>query len=149
VRVEIFVDLVPPGQPIPQFPGQYLGGRPWYLRSFSRSPCKVKHPMPPVPMLVVYWARWADAQGNVGPFSQTCIARPEGGWALAGKTDGLLGPMPEVKVLENDPKYITTITQLRQIEQVTVQQQLLPDAGERGEAEKAPAQKQLPMSDAA
>ena len=150
VRVEIFADLVPLGQPIPKFPGQYLGGRPWYLRSFSRSPCKVKHPMPPVSMLVVYWARWADAQGNVGPFSQTCIARPEGGWALSGEVNHLLGPMPEVRVLEQDPKYITTITQLRQIEQVTVERQLLPDAGERGEAGTAPAQKQLPpMSDAA
>ena len=42
----------------------------------------------------------------------------------AGK---LLGPMPEVKVLEQDPKYITTITQLRQIEQVRVEAALLPD----------------------
>ena len=146
VRVEIFADLVPLGQPIPKFPGQYLGGRPWYLRSFSRSPCKVKHPMPPVSMLVVYWARWADAQGNVGPFSQTCIARPEGGWALSGEVNHLLGPMPEVRVLEQDPKYITTITQLRQIEQVTVQQQLLADG--TGRAESSPA-KQLPMNDAA
>jgi hypothetical protein len=146
VRVEIFADLVPQGQPIPQFPGQYLGGRPWYLRSFSRSPCKVKHPMPPVSMLVVYWARWADAQGNVGPFSQTCIARPEGGWALSGDVNRQLGPMPEVKVLDQDPKYMTTITQLRQIEQVTVQQQLLPDG--TGRAETQPP-KQLPMNDAA
>ena len=149
VRVEIFADLVPQGQPIPQFPGQYLGGRPWYLRSFSRSPCKVKHPMPPVSMLVVYWARWADAHGNVGPFSQTCIARPEGGWALGTDVSQLLGPMPEVGVLERDPKYITTITQLRQIDQVTVQQQLLPNSGERREAENAPAQRQLPTCDAA
>jgi hypothetical protein len=97
-------------------------------------------------MLIVYWARWAGEQGNVGPFSTTCVARIEG-WGGRAATP-LLGPMPEVSVLENDPKYITTITQLRQIEQVTVRQ-LLPDAGERGETAKAPAPKQLPMSDAA
>ena len=31
------------------------------------------------PRLVVYWARWADARGGVGPFSKTCVARVEGG----------------------------------------------------------------------
>jgi hypothetical protein len=150
VRVELFVDLVAQGDPIPQFPGQYLGGRPWYLRSYTSSPIRVKHPVPPVPMQVVYWARWADARGNVGPFSQTCVARVEG-WSTAHDVNKLLGPMPEVKVLEQDPKYITTITQLRQIDQVTVrQQQLLPGAGEAADAAETPARKQLPpMTDAA
>jgi hypothetical protein len=147
VRVELFVDLVPDGQPIPKFPGQYLGGRPWYLRSYTSSPIRVRPPVPPVPMLVVYWARWADAKGNVGPFSATCRARVEG-WGGVAATP-LLGAMPEVTVLENDPKYITTITQLRQIEQVTVQQQLLPEPGERPEGEKAPPKQLPPMSDAA
>jgi hypothetical protein len=145
VRMELFVDLVAQGDPIPQFPGQYLGGRPWYLRSYTSSPIRVKHPVPPVPMQVVYWARWADARGNVGPFSQTCVARVEG-WSTAHDVNKLLGPMPEVKHLANDPKYITTITQLREIEQVTVQQQLLPDG--TGRAESLPP-KQLPMNDAA
>jgi len=27
---------------------------------------------------VCYWGRWADAKGNVGPFSKTCVARVEG-----------------------------------------------------------------------
>ena len=58
------------------------------------------------------------------------------------------GPLPEVKQLANDPKYITTITQLREIEQVTVER-LLPDSGERGAEETSPAAKQLPMIDAA
>lgn len=31
------------------------------------------------PMLVLYWGRWADATGAVGPFSRTCVARVEGG----------------------------------------------------------------------
>lgn len=101
---------------------------------------------------MVYWARWADAQGNVGPFSQTCRARVEG-WASGDGVNHLLGPMPEVKVLEKDPKYITTITRLRQIEQVTVER-LLPDARESAEAERgtegaSASPKQLPMIDAA
>ena len=37
--------------------------------------------MPPicrVSMLVVYWGRWADAVGNVGPWSATVVSRVEG-----------------------------------------------------------------------
>lgn len=138
VRVELFVDLVPQGQPIPRFPGEYLGGRPWYLRSFTTSPIRVMPPVPPTPMFVVYWARWADAKGNVGRFSATLKTRVEGWGGIAATP--LLGAMPDVKVLNKDPKYIATITQLRQIEQVTVQQ-LLPDSAVREEAGK---QKQLP-----
>ena len=36
-------------------------------------------------MRVVYWARWADAKGNVGPFCATVKARVEG-WDGAGRT---------------------------------------------------------------
>ena len=122
VRIELFVDLVPDGQPIPKFPGQYLGGRPWYLRSYTSSPIRLSPPVPPTPMLVVYWARWADSRGNVGPFSATLRTRVEGWGGIAA--DKLLGPLPEAKQLANDPKYITTITQLREIEQVTVQPML-------------------------
>ncbi len=151
VRIELFVDLVPDGQPIPRFPGQHLGGRPWYLRSFTSSPIRVAPPIPPVSMMVVYWARWADAKGNVGPFSSTLRARAEGWGGVAAMP--LLGPMPQVKQLANDPKYITTITQLRQFEQVKVER-MLPDAREGGDAtrelESAPAApKQLPLIDAA
>jgi hypothetical protein len=32
-----------------------------------------------VPMRVVYWGRWADSAGNVGPFSATAAAWIEGG----------------------------------------------------------------------
>jgi hypothetical protein len=90
-------------------------------------------------MLVVYWGRWADAKGNVGPFSATLRTRAEGwGGIAAGK---LLGPLPEVKVLEKDPKYITTITQLRQIEQVRVEARL-PDMS-RGNGNGGAAQRAL------
>lgn len=34
--------------------------------------------MPSSPMQVVYWARWADSSGNVGPFSKTVVADVEG-----------------------------------------------------------------------
>lgn len=78
-RLELFVDLVPPDEAIPSHPGANLGGRPWYLRSFTRSPIKVTPPMARVPMRVVYWARWADSTGDVGPFSATCVGWIEGG----------------------------------------------------------------------
>ncbi len=59
-RLELFVDLVPPGQPIPESPGELsgedsvAGGRPWYLRSFTKTPMRVKFPKPKSPMIVVY-----------------------------------------------------------------------------------------------
>jgi len=78
-------------------------------------------------MLVVFWARWADARGNVGPFSATLRTRAEG-WGGVAATP-LLGPLPEVKQLASDPKYVTTITQLREIEQVRVER-MLPSQSE-------------------
>jgi hypothetical protein len=77
VRVEVFVDLVPPGEKLPKHPAQRTG-RPWYLRSFTTNRMEVAFPMPSEPMLVVYWARWASSTGEVGPFSRPCIARQEG-----------------------------------------------------------------------
>lgn len=79
VRLELFVDLVPPEEPIPAFPGANLNSRPWYLRSYSRSPIVLVPPMARVPMRVVYWGRWADSSGGVGPFSKTVTAWIEGG----------------------------------------------------------------------
>jgi hypothetical protein len=79
VRLELFVDLIPPDAPIPALPGVNYGGRPWYLRSYTRSPITLAPPMARVPMRVVYWGRWADSTGNVGPFSATAVAWIEGG----------------------------------------------------------------------
>ncbi len=79
VRLELFVDLVPPNEPIPAYPGANHGGRPWYLRSFTRSPILLSPPMARVPMRVVYWARWADSSGETGPFSATAV-----GWIEQG-----------------------------------------------------------------
>jgi hypothetical protein len=79
VRLELFVDLIPPEEPIPSHPGANHGGRPWYLRSYSRSPIVVAPPMTRVPMRVVYWGRWADSTGEFGPFSATAVAWIEGG----------------------------------------------------------------------
>jgi len=78
-RLELFVDLVPPDEPVPAHPGANLSSRPWYLRSYSRSPIVLVPPMARVPMRVVYWGRWADSSGNVGPFSKTVAAWIEGG----------------------------------------------------------------------
>jgi hypothetical protein len=78
-RLELFVDLIMPDEPIPAFPGANHGTRPWYLRSYNKSPLRLQPPMPRVPMRVVYWGRWADAAGNVGPFSATAVGWIEGG----------------------------------------------------------------------
>ena len=79
VRLELFVDLIPPDEPTPNHPGANHNGRPWYLRSFTRSPIILTPPMTRVPMRVIYWGRWADSIGNVGPFSATAVAWIEGG----------------------------------------------------------------------
>lgn len=79
VRLELFVDLVPPDEDIPAYPGANAGGRPWYLRSYTRSPIIVVPPIARVPMRVVYWGRWADSTGQVGPFSATAVGWIEGG----------------------------------------------------------------------
>lgn len=86
VRLELFVDLIPPDEPIPAHPGANYGSRPWYLRSYTRSPIKLAPPMARVPMRVVYWGRWADSMGNVGPLSATAVGWIEGGshWGLPG-----------------------------------------------------------------
>jgi len=79
MRLELFVDLIPPEEPIPTHPGANQGGRPWYLRSYPRSPIILAPPMPRVPMRILYWGRWADSAGAVGPFSATCAGWIEGG----------------------------------------------------------------------
>jgi hypothetical protein len=67
-----------PGEPLPQHPSDLAGARPWYLRSFTTNPARVAFPIPSEPRLVVYWARWADAKGNVGKWSAVCQTRVEG-----------------------------------------------------------------------
>ena len=99
-RLELFVDLVPPGETPPDYPGQNATSRPWYLRSYSRSPIRLTPPICRVPMLVVYWARWADAIGNVGPLCATVVSRIEGWSGQAAATAGLNGPKP-VRILED------------------------------------------------
>ncbi len=79
VRLELYVDLVAPEEPMPAYPGANHAGRPWYLRSYTRSPFTLVPPIPRVPMRVVYWGRWADSTGGVGPFSATAVAWIEGG----------------------------------------------------------------------
>jgi hypothetical protein len=85
-RLELFVDLVAPEDPVPNHPWARYGGQggqggqgAWYLRSYTRSPIVLAPPMATVPMLVVYWGRWADSAGNVGPFCATVVSRIEGG----------------------------------------------------------------------
>jgi hypothetical protein len=105
VRLELFVDLVSPDEPIPSHPGANLGGRPWYLRSFTRTPIVLAPPMPRVPMRVLYWGRWADSAGGVGPFGATCAAWIEGGTHgshLPGGI-GLHFGRPQPKLIDHEP----------------------------------------------
>ena len=78
VRLELFCDLVAPEAQVPTHPGAG-GSRPFYLRSYTRSPIRLYPPIANVPMRVIYWARWADTAGKVGPFSETTVGWIEGG----------------------------------------------------------------------
>lgn len=102
VRLELFVELVPIGDPIPSHPAERSGGRLWYLGSFTTKRFEVAFPVlvdgdnQSTPMIVCYWGRWADASGGVGPFSQTCVTRMEGGPELYGRAGyGLPGAQHE------------------------------------------------------
>lgn len=75
-RIELFVELVGMGEPVPHSPGEM--GPPWYLGSFSRNPMIVSFPVAKQPMLVVYYARYVNAQHEVGPWSGPCAAGVEG-----------------------------------------------------------------------
>ncbi len=141
-RVELFVELVPEGDPVPAHPAEMSGGRLWYLGSFTRNPIEVEFPVPATSMLVVYWARWAGASNDVGPFSRTCVARQEGGFAAAGA-------LPDQRLTQNRrTKCVVTILQRPQhcLEQIDADALLL--AGETARVEPAVAQvpKQLPAA---
>lgn len=88
-RLELFAALVEPGERVPMRPDErckacascdQLRGR--YMRSFTRNPIEVEYPVsadPSKAKLVVYWGRWADVTGEVGPWSSATRARVEGG----------------------------------------------------------------------
>jgi hypothetical protein len=98
--MELYYDLVPPGEPIPRYPGERTGGHKLYLRSFTRSPLTIKYPKCDQPMRIVYWGCWADATGEQGPFSQT----------LATKFVGLDAPTVEAPRLEKRREQTIIIT---------------------------------------
>ncbi len=79
VRLELFVSLISPDVKVPQYANSEGAPMPVYLRSYTKSPIRLQPPMANKPMRVIYWARWADAQGNVGPFSETAAGWIEGG----------------------------------------------------------------------
>jgi hypothetical protein len=108
-RLELFIDYVPEGAPIPSHPAQQRG---WhnYVQSYTKSPMRVEFPVPGAgsgAMLIVYWGRWADATGAVGRFSKTCVARVEG-WssspiaraALEAEQDAALPHVMDARQIE-------------------------------------------------
>jgi hypothetical protein len=89
VRAELFVGFVKPddasrvlGSPYAQ--ASALAPALYYVRSFTTSWIEVEFPIPTggEPMLLVYWARWANAVGEVGPWSKPAAARVECAAAL-------------------------------------------------------------------
>ena len=84
-RLELFVDLIPPDA-TPETYYREARTRPIYLRSYTRSPIRVVPPMADRAMRVVYFARWADTSGDVGP-----ISKPAVGW-VEGGAHHLMGP---------------------------------------------------------
>jgi hypothetical protein len=99
-RLELFAELVPPEDAVPKRPGDSRYGV-HYLRSYVRSPIRLVPPMAERPMRVVYWGRWADASGDVGPFSAAAVGWVEGGShhlmgpAVPGASLGGLAPGEE------------------------------------------------------
>ena len=75
--LELFVDVIPAGEPAPDYPSHRFGGHPMYLRSYSRSPIDVEYPKFAGPVQVLYWGRWASATGETGPFSRTLAVAVE------------------------------------------------------------------------
>ncbi len=75
-RLELFVDLLRPGEKVID-PSRRTNGHPLYLRSYTRSPIQVDCPKSDVPVRVIYWARWANNTGEVGPFSKPLVAPVE------------------------------------------------------------------------
>ena len=115
VRIELYFDMVPVGEPVPVHPGER--GWPKYLRSYTRSPIEVEFPIPVNgPMLIVYWARWADSTGEVGRWSKTCVARVEG-WTSnraalpASEGSGAEAAMPQVR---SDARYFIAERQVQE-----------------------------------
>jgi hypothetical protein len=139
-RIEIYVGIVADGEPMPKHPDDLPAGRSWYLRSYTRTPIAIAFPVPPTAMLVVYWARWADATGEIGPFSKTCRARVEGGFASAGAlTDQRLATRRQTKcviTLRERPR--------RYLEQVGADALLLEDETMNVEPTEMSPLKQLP-----
>ena len=100
VRLELFYVWLEMGQKPPKQPDD----RARYLRSYTRTPIEVEFPVPPRPMMLVYWGRWADSRGEVGPFSPAVKARPEG-WSEE--------PIVEVEVVRVEPKRLEGAKQRR------------------------------------
>jgi hypothetical protein len=139
-RIELFFELVPDGQRMPRFPGQYTGGWPWYLRSFTKNPIEVEFPIPAEAMLFVYWARWADAKGNFGPWSRPCRARVEGGFAAAGA-------LPDQRLAQRrEMKYFVRLLQQPRpaLEHVDSDPLLLAEEMVNEDPVASPTPKQLP-----
>ncbi|MGB7159019.1 MAG: hypothetical protein WBD40_13200, partial [Tepidisphaeraceae bacterium] len=78
VRLELYMALVPPDAEVPAGPSGVYGEHPWHLGGFARSRFKVEPRIPNVPMLIVYWGRWAGSNNDMGPWSATCATRIEG-----------------------------------------------------------------------
>ena len=77
VRVKLFVGLFAQGEAVPDYPEQF-DGRTAYAGSFTKNPIQAEFPVPAEPMWVVYWARWAGASCEVGPWSKRLDTRLEG-----------------------------------------------------------------------
>lgn len=125
-RLELFVELVAPEDAVPERPGDsgLSGGGVHYLRSYVKSPIRLVPPLADRPMRVVYWGRWADASGDVGPFSAAAEGWVEGGshhlmgTPVPGTTIGGLAPgearpkmieVPEPAALEEAAAHHTRV----------------------------------------
>ena len=111
VRIELYFDMVPVGESVPRLPNER--GWPKYLRSYTRSPMEVEFPLPVgEPMLLVYWARWADSTGEVSRWSKPCVARVEGWTSQRALPEGAASDASHVRRVETRYVFIQTPHQL-------------------------------------
>ena len=119
-RLELFVDLVPHNEKIPTWPGERLGGRRWYLGSFTRSPAMVEYPLTDEPMRIVYWGRWAAGNNDFGPDSETLVAKVEGSDVrmIQCPSPGaqLPGPRPQTVIVTSGLRQLRDLIERRPVE---------------------------------
>jgi hypothetical protein len=71
--LDLYVEVIGPGQPIPEAPSELYGWHPKHLGSHARSPIAVQYPKYQHAVRLVYWGRWMKLSGEAGRFSRPLV----------------------------------------------------------------------------